>query len=69
MPLPIWLRWRGFVLINCWGILLVWTFRSLGKNLTDTVITRPAGATSVCREGFAVRYDSRQRRVRMLPAA
>ena len=40
VPLPIWLRWCGFVLIGLWGILLVWTFRSLGKNLTDTVVTR-----------------------------
>jgi protein-S-isoprenylcysteine O-methyltransferase Ste14 len=40
VPLPIWLRWCGFVLIGLWGVLLVWTFRSLGKSLTDTVVTR-----------------------------
>jgi protein-S-isoprenylcysteine O-methyltransferase Ste14 len=27
-------------LIGLWGVLLVWTFRNLGKNLTDTVVTR-----------------------------
>lgn len=40
LPLPIWLRWVGFVLIGLWGILFVWTFRNLGRNLTDTVVTR-----------------------------
>lgn len=40
MPLPIWLRWCGFGLLGLWGLLLVWTFRNLGKNLTDTVVTR-----------------------------
>ena len=40
VSIPIWLRWCGFVLIGIWGILFVWTFRSLGKNLTDTVVTR-----------------------------
>jgi protein-S-isoprenylcysteine O-methyltransferase Ste14 len=40
VPLPIWVRWIGFILIGLWGVLLVWTFRNLGKNLTDTVVTR-----------------------------
>lgn len=40
VPIPIWLRWLGFVLIGFGGFLLVWTFRNLGKNLTDTVVTR-----------------------------
>lgn len=40
VPLPVWLRWIGVVLCFAWGFLLVWTFRSLGKNLTDTVVTR-----------------------------
>jgi protein-S-isoprenylcysteine O-methyltransferase Ste14 len=40
-PLPEWLRWTGAVM----GLLVVpallwWTFHSLGKNLTDTVVTR-----------------------------
>lgn len=40
VPIPLWLRWCGVALITMWGILLVWTFQSLGKNLTDTVVTR-----------------------------
>jgi protein-S-isoprenylcysteine O-methyltransferase Ste14 len=40
VPLPLWLRWCGFVLIGIWGFLFVWTFQTLGKNLTDTVVTR-----------------------------
>jgi protein-S-isoprenylcysteine O-methyltransferase Ste14 len=30
----------GFILIAVWGVLFVWTFQTLGKNLTDTVVTR-----------------------------
>lgn len=40
VPVPLWLRWCGFVLIAIWGALFVWTFQTLGKNLTDTVVTR-----------------------------
>ena len=40
MHLPEWLRWTGVALFVMAGGLLVWTFRSLGKNLTDTVVTR-----------------------------
>ena len=41
LALPAWARWAGAAL----GVLVVppflfWTFRSLGKNLTDTVVTR-----------------------------
>jgi protein-S-isoprenylcysteine O-methyltransferase Ste14 len=41
VPLPKWLRWIG----GCLAVfavppLLFWTFHSLGKNLTDTVVTR-----------------------------
>ena len=41
LALPDWLRWAGAAL----GLLVVppllfWTFHSLGKNLTDTVVTR-----------------------------
>ena len=41
ISLPDWLRWAG----ACLGLFVVpplwfWTFRSLGKNLTDTVVTR-----------------------------
>ena len=37
---PVWLRWAGVGVIAVTGALLAWTFRSLGKNLTDTVVTR-----------------------------
>ena len=40
MPLPNWLRWVGVALGVSGGSLLVWAFRSLGTNLTDTVVTR-----------------------------
>ena len=40
VPLPVWLRWTGVALVATAGGLLVWTFRCLGKNLTDTVVTR-----------------------------
>jgi len=40
VPLPVWLRWVGVGFGLIAGLLLVWTFRSLGRNLTDTVVTR-----------------------------
>lgn len=40
VPIPIWMRWIGLVLIGIWGVLLIWTFRNLGRNLTDTVVIR-----------------------------
>ena len=40
VPLPVWLRWTGAVVGILAGLLLAWTFRSLGANLTDTVVTR-----------------------------
>src|SRR5262245_44388146 len=39
-PLPAWMRWSGVVVCAIAGGLLIWTFRRLGKNLTDTVVTR-----------------------------
>lgn len=42
MRLPVWLRWTGVALGVLGGSLLVWTLRSIGKNLTDTVVTRQA---------------------------
>jgi len=39
-PLPEWLRWMGAGACALAAGLLFWTFRSLGKNLTDTVVTR-----------------------------
>ena len=38
--LPNWLRWIGVALGTIGGVLLVWTLRTLGTNLTDTVVTR-----------------------------
>ncbi len=38
--LPIWLRWSGVGTGVVAASLLVWVFRSLGTNLTDTVVTR-----------------------------
>ena len=40
VPLPVWLRWTGVGLALIAGLLLVWMFRTLGRNLTDTVVTR-----------------------------
>jgi protein-S-isoprenylcysteine O-methyltransferase Ste14 len=40
LALPRWLRWAG---VGCFGIgfgLLAWALGNLGKNLTDTVVTR-----------------------------
>ena len=38
--LPAWVRWAGLCLLPPCGVLLFWTLRSLGTNLTDTVVTR-----------------------------
>jgi protein-S-isoprenylcysteine O-methyltransferase Ste14 len=38
--LPIGLRWVGVFALLAGSALLVWTFRTLGSNLTDTVVTR-----------------------------
>jgi len=40
LPIPVWLRWMGVALGVVAGCFLIWTLRSLGKNLTDTVVTR-----------------------------
>jgi protein-S-isoprenylcysteine O-methyltransferase Ste14 len=40
VPLPVWLRWTGVGVIVAACGLMVWTLRSLGRNLTDTVVTR-----------------------------
>jgi len=40
VPLPTWLRWTGVGIIAIACGLLVWSLRCLGKNLTDTVVTR-----------------------------
>ena len=38
--LPAWARWGGVGIGACTGALLIWVFDSLGKNITDTVVTR-----------------------------
>ncbi len=40
VPLPAGLRWAGLGLGLVSGLLILWTFHSLGRNLTDTVVTR-----------------------------
>ncbi len=40
LPLPAWLRWIGVAICVLGGSLQIWTFATLGKNLTDTVVTR-----------------------------
>ena len=40
LPIPVWLRWVGVAIAVCAGLLVWWTFHNLGKNLTDTVVTR-----------------------------
>ena len=37
---PLWLRWTGVAIGLAGAVLLIWTFRSLGTNITDTVVTR-----------------------------
>lgn len=40
LPIPVWLRWVGLALAVAGGTVWVWTVHTLGKNLTDTVVTR-----------------------------
>lgn len=46
IPLPAWVRWIGTGAGALCSLLMYWTLSSLGKNLTDTVVTR-AQATLV----------------------
>jgi protein-S-isoprenylcysteine O-methyltransferase Ste14 len=39
-PLPAWVRWIGSGIGAAAGVLFLWSFHTLGKNLTDTVVTR-----------------------------
>jgi protein-S-isoprenylcysteine O-methyltransferase Ste14 len=41
LPVPDMVRWSGVVLFATSISWLVWMFVSLGRNLTDTVVTRP----------------------------
>ena len=45
LPTPV--RWSGLGTIAVAGALLFWTLRSLGANLTDTVVTRGAATLVV----------------------
>ncbi len=40
VPLPDALRWFGVAICAAAGMLTAWTFHHLGRNLTDTVVTR-----------------------------
>jgi protein-S-isoprenylcysteine O-methyltransferase Ste14 len=40
LPIPAMARWCGIAIAACGGLLFVWAVHHLGKNLTDTVITR-----------------------------
>jgi protein-S-isoprenylcysteine O-methyltransferase Ste14 len=40
VSLPDWLRWSGIAAFGAGAVLLAWTLRTLGPNLTDTVVTR-----------------------------
>jgi protein-S-isoprenylcysteine O-methyltransferase Ste14 len=40
ISLPLWLRWAGIAGVALATGLLIWMFRSLGQNITDTVGTR-----------------------------
>ncbi len=40
LPLPTWLRWMGVGLGVPAAVLMIAVFRTLGTNLTDTVVTR-----------------------------
>lgn len=39
-PFPGWVRWAGVAGAAAAAVLIVWTMRTLGANLTDTVVTR-----------------------------
>jgi protein-S-isoprenylcysteine O-methyltransferase Ste14 len=39
-PLPVWARWMGSAIVTAAGVLIMWSLHALGKNLTDTVVTR-----------------------------
>lgn len=40
VTIPVWIRWTGVLVLVLACMMLVWTFLSLGRNLTDTVVTR-----------------------------
>lgn len=40
MPLPTWLRWIGVAIAAATVPLVFWTFRSIGSNISETVLTK-----------------------------
>jgi protein-S-isoprenylcysteine O-methyltransferase Ste14 len=40
MPFPAWVRWSGVISGGFCSWMMYWTLSSLGRNLTDTVMTR-----------------------------
>ena len=40
LPMPIWARWTGVALGVVVTFLMTWVLRSIGTNITDTVVTR-----------------------------
>jgi protein-S-isoprenylcysteine O-methyltransferase Ste14 len=40
LPFPNWIRWAGVAMGLVTPLLLLWTLKTLGPNLTDTVVTR-----------------------------
>jgi protein-S-isoprenylcysteine O-methyltransferase Ste14 len=48
MAIPLWLRWSGLAVAVGAGTFWVWTVHTLGKNLTDTVVTRKDHSLVVC---------------------
>lgn len=40
VTLPVGIRWAGVIVLSLACVMMVWTFVSLGRNLTDTVVTR-----------------------------
>jgi protein-S-isoprenylcysteine O-methyltransferase Ste14 len=40
IPLPDWVRWVGVITGAFCSVLMYWALSNLGKNLTDTVVTR-----------------------------
>ena len=49
MPLPNWLWWTGVDIGVVAGAVFIWRLHTLGKNLTDTVVTRKKRSELQCR--------------------
>src|SRR3982751_2620825 len=39
-PMPVGVQWAGVAALACTFAWLIWMFHTLGRNLTDTVVTR-----------------------------